>query len=204
VIQGATTPDPEEVALLRHAPHAHTMMVAPPTAWGQTCNIAYPGALLSSLGGLDERLTRCGDDTDLLRRALDAGARQVAAPQALTHHAVQAVALGARLGSLWRWSDVAAVLARHPQMRRELPLGIFWKARHAKLLLALAALAAARRAPALGLAALPWAADALPAYGPRPRGRLRALSELPGQALIDATEIAALGRGSLRHRTLVL
>jgi hypothetical protein len=44
----------------------------------------------------------------------------------------------------------------------------------------------------------------MPSYGSSPRGRLRALSELPAHAAIDATEFAAMVRGSVRYRCLVL
>ena len=51
---------------------------------------------------------------------------------------------------------------------------------------------------------MPWALDARPRYGHGPRGVLRAASELPGRAALDATEIASLARGSARYRTLLL
>jgi hypothetical protein len=76
---------------------------------------------------------------------------------------------------------------------------VFWKPRHAWLALGLAGVAARRP-----LLALPWARAALPSYGPGLRGRLRAVSELPGQAVGDLVELAALARGSVRHRTLFL
>jgi hypothetical protein len=44
----------------------------------------------------------------------------------------------------------------------------------------------------------------MPSYGTSLRGRLRALSELPSHAAIDLVEFAALARGSVRHRSLLL
>jgi GT2 family glycosyltransferase len=206
VVQGRTTPDPDELAILHHAPHAHTMHVEPPTPWGQTCNIAFPRALLEQLDGFDETLTMSGEDTDLLQRALDAGALQVAAPGVLTHHAVVDQRLGRALRQRWRWQDVAGAVKRHPRLREPFPLHVFWKPRHATLLLALGGALAAgeRRTPLPLLLVLPWAAQARPEYGPGPRALVRGLGELPGQAAIDAVELAALVRGSIRHRTLVL
>jgi hypothetical protein len=53
--------------------------------------------------------------------------------------------------------------------------------------------------------AVPWLIHTLPQqYGTGPRGRIRAISELPARAAIDATEFAALARGSLKHRKLLL
>ena len=199
VVQGATRPDPDEVVLVR-APHHRTVSVEPPTIEAQTCNIVYPRALLERLGGFDEGLgTIGGEDVDLAERAKEAGAAVVAAPEVLTFHAVDVVGLRARLRIAWRWRDLPAVARRHRSFRRAAVLGVFWKPRHAWLTLALAGFAARRP-----LLALPWLYAALPSYGPGPRGRLRAVSELPGQAAVDAVELLALARGSVRHRTLFL
>ncbi len=176
------------------------MTIDPPTVEAQTCNIVYPGAVLERLGGFDEGLgTIGGEDLDLAHRARRAGIAFAAAPEVVTFHAVEVLGLRRRVAFGWRWRDLPAVVKRHPELRREATLGVFWKPRHARLVLALAG--AALRRPLL---ALPWAAAALPSYGPGPRGRLRAVSELPGQALVDAVEVAALARGSVRHRTLFL
>ena len=200
VVQGSTRPDPDELALFQRAPHARSQHIDPPTDWGQTCNIAYPRALLERLGGFDEALPlAAGEDADLLQRALAAGARLVAAPQARTFHAVEVDALAARARQLWRWQHNAYVVRRHPRLRRRFPLGVFWKTRHATLALAAAGLATRRP-----LLALPYLVDALPSYGRSPRGLARAASEVPGRALDDAIELAACARGSLRYRTLLL
>jgi glycosyltransferase involved in cell wall biosynthesis len=203
VVQGRTLPDPDEIDLLHRAPHARSQEIEPPTPWGQACNIAYPRALLERAGGFDERLFT-GEDTDLLQRALEAGARQVAAPEALVWHAVEPATLLGRARSLWRWQDVAGTIKRHPALRARLPVGgLFWKPRHVGLALAAAGLASRRRSLALAGAAN-YARVAAPSYGTSPRGLLRAATELPGRAVLDAVEVAALARGSLRHRTFFL
>jgi GT2 family glycosyltransferase len=200
VLQGATKPDPDELALLLYAPHARTQDIDPPTAWGQGCHIAYPRAVLERLGGFDETLPQAsGEDVDLLQRALAAGVPLAAAPEVVTYHCVEVASLPARLRSLWRWQHVAYAVKRHPRLRRAFPLGIFWKRRHATFALALAGVATRRP-----LLAVPWALDALPSYGRSPRGLARAASELPGRAAIDAVELAACVRGSVRYRTVLL
>ncbi len=199
IVQGATKPDPDEIVLVR-APHHRTVDLDPPTPEAQTCNIVYPRAVLERLGGFDETLgTIGGEDVDLAHRARREGVPFAAAPEVLTYHAVEVLDLPDRLRFAWRWRDLPAMVKRHPDLRRNATLGVFWKPRHAWLALALAGAAAKRP-----LLALPWAAKALPSYGPSVRGRFRAVTELPGQAAIDAVEMAALARGSIRHRTLFL
>jgi GT2 family glycosyltransferase len=204
ILQGRTEPDPDEIAVLHGAPWAHTVSVHPPTAWAETCNIAYPRDLLERLEGFDEHVL-VGEDTDLAMRAQAAGAPLVAVPTMLVHHAVQASWLPARLRSLGRWQHMPWVVKRHPQLRREVWGRIWWKREHAALMAAAAAPALARRRPGAAAAlALPWLGLALRHRGYGARGILRSVSELPGRAAMDATEIAALARGSLRYRTVLL
>jgi GT2 family glycosyltransferase len=206
VVQGATRPDPDEAALLLSTPHAHTQDIDPPSPWAETCNIVYPRRVLEALGGFDESLPiASGEDTDLALRARAAGVPLAPAPDVLTYHAVEPVGLLGHIRGLWRWRHIAAVVERHPSLRRDaLALRVFWQPRHAWLLLALAGLATARRRPAAALLAAGWVAHRLPSYGPGARGRLRALAELPGLALVDAAEVAVAAAGSVRYRTLLL
>jgi len=179
--------------------------VSPPVPWAQTCNIVYPRDVLERTAGFDESLpVAAGEDTDLALRARDVGTAYVAAPEMETHHAVEGGSLRGRVRDSWRWQHLPFVVRRHPEVRRELPLGVFWKPAHARLPLAIAGLAGARRFPPAALLALPWAAAALPSYGSGARGRLRAVSELPGRLVVDTAELAALARGSVRYRTVLL
>jgi glycosyltransferase involved in cell wall biosynthesis len=211
IVQGATEIDPDELVIKQHAPHARTQQVAPDTPqgfWAQTCNIAYPVAALQLTGGFDESLpSAAGEDTDLAIRARAAGVEYVAAPQVLTYHCVEPAGVQARVRESWRWQHLPFLTRRHPELRgRYAGHGYFWKPQHVRVPFLLAGLVAvARRRPLLGLLlSLPWAAGSLPAYGSSARGRARALSELPGHAVIDVAEFAALARGSIRHRSLLL
>jgi len=207
IVQGATAVDPDEEVVRLHAPHARYQQIDPPVIWGQTCNIVYPRDVLEATGGFDERLpVAAGEDTDLALRARAAGTPYVGAPEVVTYHAVEPASLVVRAREVWRWQHIPYVAKRHPQIRAGMPLRLFWKRTHARLPLLLAgALLVARRRPLLGLAlALPWIVESLPSYGPGLRGRVRALSELPGHAVIDLVELAALTRGSVRHRSLLL
>lgn len=207
VVQGTTTPDPDELALAQRAPLAQTISVAPPTAWGETCNILYPRGVLEALGGFDESLVAACDDTDLAQRAVAGGTALAAAPDAVTFHAVEVLSLAASVRRVGRWRHVPTVVKRHPGLRRGMPLGIFWKSRHAWLAFAavFGGVALARRQPLLALAlALPWVRSAAPSYGHSPRGLARAAAELPARAVLDAAEMAVVARGAAAERTVLL
>lgn len=203
IVQGTTLPDPAEDQFLKAAPWSRTQRITPPVPWAQCCNIVYPRELMEQVGGFDESMMT-GEDTDLALRARAAGATYVGAPEVLTYHAVEAVALPGRLRGLWRWHHLPDLIRRHPELRRDMPLWFFWKRRHVWLPLAVAGLVLGRRRGRWAALALPYLLHALPDHGGGVRGRLRSISELPGQAAIDATEMAALARGSVEHRTLFL
>jgi hypothetical protein len=203
IIQGKTRPDPDELSIALHAPHARSQSIDPPVPWAQTCNIIYPRALLAEVNGFDERMEG-GEDCELAQRAIATGARLIGAPEVLTYHAVHASGLTGKLRSLPRWQHLAGLFKRHPQLRSELTARIFWRETHALVLIAAAGAIAARRHPQAALLIVPWALKAKPRYGPGPRGRLRAASELPGRAVIDLAEVAVLARGSVRYRTILL
>ena len=200
IVQGATHPDPDELGVFEHAPHARSQQIEPPHPMAQTCNILYPRELLERVGGFDEAFPQAvGEDTDLALRARAAGAAYVGAPDALTYHAVEWGILK-RLRGLWRWQHMALVVRKHPALRRELPLkGYFWKAGHLRVLLALAGLATRRP-----LLALPYVLGTPLTYGRHPRALARTAAELPGRFVVDTAETAALARGSIRHRALLL
>jgi GT2 family glycosyltransferase len=205
VVQGATSPDPDESMLLHVSPGVRTQEVDPPTVWAQTCNIGYPRSVLERLGGFDERLpVASGEDTDLAARARAAGVGFAAAGQARTYHAVVVLSPRRRIEATWRWQHLAGVVKRHPELREALVLGVFWKRSHPLLLLAAAGVAAAPRRPSALALALPWALAGRPRYGRSPRGLARTLAETPGRAVADAIELAAMVRGSLRYRTICL
>lgn len=194
IVQGATRPDPEEAHLLGER-FARSQSVDPPVPWAQTCNIAYPRSVLERSGGFEEAID-AGEDTELAQRVMrQTGAPYVGAADVLTYHAVSAPSLAGHLRTIPRWGGLALVVRRNPQLRRHLVAGLFWKPSHAWLsLAALGALLAWRGRPWAGLAlALPWA-----------RAARRPAAELPAQAVVDAAEMLALARGSIRHRSPIL
>lgn len=205
IVQGRTTPDPDEHTLLL-APHARTQRIDPPVLHAQTCNIVYPRSVLEALDGFIEDPRLIGEDTELAARAREAGTRYVGAPEVLTHHAVESAGLASRVRGVWRWRDLPRLLKLHPSLRgKAFPLIIFWKATHLWLVVALAGAGLAFVHPAFLALTLPWAWSTsrmgrhLPA-----RAVVRKLIQLPGRLVIDLAELAALTLGSIRHRTLFL
>ncbi len=203
IVQGATRPDPDEAHLVA-APHARTQAIDPPVPWAQTCNVLYPRTVLEAVGGFEEHMA-AGEDTELALRARATGVPYVGDAALVTHHAVEAGSLRGKLATIPRWRGLALVVARHPQVREHLVAGVFWRASHALLPAAALGVLAARRTRGRSLlAVLPYVTVAQGAYGRSARGRARALAEVPGRAVVDVAEIAALARGSVEQRTLIL
>jgi glycosyltransferase involved in cell wall biosynthesis len=200
VIQGRTDPDPEELA--RAGVYRRSRAVTGPDPAYPACNIAYPRELLERLGGFHEGFRRpSGEDTDLAWRARAAGTRVLFEDGARVRHAVYAGGLAGLLRDAARWEDTVLALKRSPAMRSTYRHSVFWQESHELLLAALAGLALARRTRGLSLAlAFPYARH----YAAHHRRTAGALAALPGYAAVDAAEIAALLRGSLRYRTFVL
>ena len=202
VVQGRTRPDPLEREILR-APHVRTLWVDPVGPWAQTANILYPRALLERLDGFDERAI-AGEDVGLSLRARAAGARVVAAPEAVVDHAVESHTLPGILRQNLKWRHLAYLAKRHPEVRREFPLRVFWDSDHLLTTAALCGVAAAPRRRALLALALPYVRRSLARRGNGPKARTMAALELPGQAVRQAAEVAGMAAGSVRHRTLLL
>ena len=204
IVQGATRPDPFEAEIMEWAPRPRSIEVDPPGPHAQTCNILYPRARLEEVGGFDESIRSAGEDLDLAARVRERGAPYVGAPDALTYHAVDTFSLLGAVRFNKRWETLPLVFKRHPQLREQLEYGVFWKRRHAFLPGAIAGVALHRREPLLALLAVPYVLHALPHRGSHPMGRLRAAAELAGRAVVDASEMWTMAKGSVRYRTLML
>ena len=202
VIQGRTEPDPAEAPRLAAFTRSQSV-TSGPGPWFQTCNIAYPRALLERLGGFDESFgDDPGEDTDLAWRAIESGARVVFEPAAPAWHAVHEPGALALVRASQKWRVSVRNVARHPQLRSALHRGVFWKPSHERLLWAAAGmLLLGRRAPALALAAaLPYLA-----LHRREHGSLAGTATaLPAHVALDGAELVAMLRGSAHSRTLVL
>lgn len=197
VVQGRTRPDPLEAAILA-APHVRTITIDPIGPYKQTCNILYPRELLERLGGFDETAIT-GEDVDLWLRAEAVGAEIAAEPDAVVNHAVESHTLPGIIRLNLKWRHLAYLVRRHPELRRDMPLGLFWDRDHLYATAAMAGLAGALRHRLLLTLAGPFVARVLARRGRGRRLPLLALADVPGQLLRQGAEVAGLVVGSARH-----
>ena len=222
LIQGHTQPDPREAQRL--SAFSRSQEATGPGPWFQTCNIAYPRALLERLGGFDESFWEAaGEDTDLGWRAVEAGTRVIYEPAAVNWHAVHEPGAWQLMRATQKWRIAVVNLKRHPQLRSALHRRVFWKPSHERLLGAVGAAALARSL---------WAGRGSPRADRRPIGRVSPIAAtavavagavpylvlqrtqhgsyagtvaaLPAHVALDTAEVIAMVRGSLAAGTLVL
>jgi GT2 family glycosyltransferase len=202
VVQGTVRGDPFEKGV-RRAPHVRTIWIEPVGRYAQTCNILYPRELIDGLGGFDERAV-AGEDVDMSLRARAEGRTIVAAPDALVYHCVESHTLPGVIRQNLKWRYLAYLVSRHPEFRAEMPLRIFWDEEHLWTTLAMAGAAGAVRKPWLAVLAAPYVVRASRRRGSDLRGRVTAVTEIPGQAVRQVAEVLGMAAGGVRHRTLVL
>jgi GT2 family glycosyltransferase len=202
VVQGRTEPDPDETHLLHGL--ARSQEITGPSPWFETCNMAYPRALLERLGGFDERFAALGEDADIALRARSQGIEFSYLDGALVWHAVIPRALPGALREARRRDTIPLLIARHPGQRSALYRGFFWKRSHALLLLAAAGLATRRPLVAAAAAAPYLRANTDPRSLAGPRRAARQVAYLAARALVDSVEVATTMRAAARARSLVL
>ncbi len=190
-VQGRVEPLPAERD--RIGPFTRTLAVDGAGPFFQTANMLYPRAVLARLGGFDETFPfPAGEDTDLGWRARAAGVEIRYAPDALVWHAVHEPGWRGLVRDAPRWGSAIHLVRNHPGIRAHFHHRFFWKPSHERLLLALLV----RRPWAL----IPWLLvhrREHPSWGSLARA-------VPAHLAVDAAEVAALARGSLRARTVLL
>jgi GT2 family glycosyltransferase len=197
VIQGRTELAPGDDEKV--GPFSRVLVVTEPNDYFATCNILYPRELLERLGGFDEGFLT-GEDTDLGWRAQTSGAGYRFVPEAVVNHAVVELGAVGKLRWAFRWSYAMRVLREHPEVRRTLTWGLFWKRSHALLALALAGALLSRRFVPAALLALPY----LRSLRARCIGEGYSPAYVPYLALYDVAEVMAAARGAVRYRVPVL
>lgn len=203
IVQGRTDPRPDELDQL--GAFARTLTVHQLGPFFQTCNVAYPRALLERLGGFDEHTFTVpgGEDADLAWSALTDGVPAVFAADAQTYHAVTRLGPLGHLRVAWRWTETMRIYARYPELRRaNLLYGVFWKGTHYLLVRAMVGLLLPPRARLLAN----WLSWPYLAHLVGDRWRSDGGSPLlaPYYALHDLVELVAVLRGAARYRVFVL
>lgn len=208
LVQGLTEVDPAQAE--GRGPFARILVVTSFSWKFETCNVAYRRSLLEALGGFDERFPApFGEDVDLGWRALERGASTGWVPDAVVLHAVHTTG---RLLPDWiaqlryasRCQYAAAMVSRHPQLRRHLHRGLFYKDFHVSTLLLLGGVAGAARSRRWSLvAAGPWI-DYRVRRSPLQGSRRWLWRTLPLALAVDVTEVLATVWGGLKHGTLLL
>lgn len=202
VIQGRTDPIPEELdgpGLV----YSHTLAIHSLGPFYETCNVFYPRELLERLAGFDSRSFPGwgGEDTDLAWRAIEAGAPTEFCDGARVYHAVARLGPLGKLRHAARWTPAVQVYRRHPGVRQHLTAGVFFKGSHYLLFRVIVAAILPRRLwPIRRWLALAYFVDL------RRRGRREGGTILDGPYFLvhDLVEFAAIARGAIRYRTLVL
>ena len=204
IVVGRTRPNPDQVDRL--GPYSRTLSVSE-TRFFQTCNAFYRRADLERHGGFDEDFDRPGgEDTDLALRVLGDGHRVDAfADEALVYHDISESRLRDALRVASRWTGVARLIAKHPELRRrDLHHGLFWQPSHPWLILAWLGIAGTTRDRRAVLLGVPWCWHTTTRHIPSVIRRKDKLRHLPGYFLLDTAEVVAMVRGSVRAETLVL
>lgn len=193
VIQGRVDLNPAELDQM--SPFVHFFFHNTPGGGYPTANIFYPRALLEDLGGFDAETfpTVDGEDTDLALRAFGLGARSSWVPEAQVLHGVLRVGAIHRVKVGLRWTPLVQLFKLHPELRRELRFGLFWRENHWLLTRFLIALALPRR---LGPVRIALAAPYVKHLTDRRTGPLLA----PYLLAIDLVEVGAIVRGAIRYR----
>ena len=172
------------------------------TEWSglfESCNVFFRRAAFAATEGFDEVVGHFWEDTAAGRAMLRRGWGWAWAHDAVVRHDVTYPGFVWHLKRNQRHANAARVIRAYPELRRELMFGrVFLSADNAKFDAAIAGAAAAlaARHPAPLLLALP--------YLHRRREVLLHPKSMVQSALYDASKLAGLLRGAVRHRALVL
>lgn len=204
VVQGRTEGDATQMR--DHGPFGHTMTVRRGGSY-ETCNIAYRRSVLERVNGFDEAFALpYGEDTDLGLRVEALGGKSAFRDDAVVHHDVEPSDFLRYLRRRARRADFVLAISRHPQLRRELRVGLFT---HPNALAAALAVGWTVRRPSRAAAFLAAVLVARHARAtmralPPPRQPAAWALVVPAKLAADIYEISVTVRASARYRTLVI
>lgn len=209
-VQGRTVPPPN--GAVDAGPWDHSIWVTSPTPFFETCNLAYRRSSFDRAGRFDEgdeflnrrRISPFGEDAVLGAKLSLGGGSVRYSDAALVYHRYLPSSYRSHLRRRWQVGEFPGLARRSPLVSDALWHGVFLSRRTATFDLALASSAVALiSGRAWALAGLgPWARECWAESARRPGGTTpRRVGQV---ALADAVTFAALLRGSLRHRRVVL
>lgn len=213
VLQGRVEPRPEELA--QAAPWDHTIWVTEPSPFFETCNVAYRRDGFDAVGGFDEddplfrpRSGRAfGEDAVLAWRILERGGAAAFADEAVVHHRCVPGTFLDHVRDVRHAAGFPGLAQRSPLVAEWLRGGLFLSgnsfAFDLGVLGVVASLGVRRPGPLLALAPWLWfrgTRAVRQAHGDLPRAAV----VLAQFAAVDATILASLLEGSVRHRRLIL
>ncbi len=212
VVQGAVHGDPAGIGSM--APWDHTIWVTSPTPFFETCNVSYRRSAFERVGGFDEddpllhpaSGRAFGEDACLAWEVQRTGGAADFAPNALVHHRCIPSDYAHWLADQRQLEGFPGLARRSPLVARWLHRGVFLDARSAQFDLAVVAVAGAAlaRRPWPLIAASPWLWRRWRQARHLARSRRGAPGILARLAWSDAVGLAAMARGSVRHRRVVL
>jgi len=213
VVAGVTLP------ARRPKPLERTMVSTTDSGGYPTCNVLYRRSWVERVGGFatdaDRTLTFDGgslarnygfwEDTLMGWRLRRAGAVPGFAPDAVVHHHVFAPDLGDLLRRTWMLGSQPSLMKLVPELRATLlNRRVFYQERgRAMVYVMVIGVALRRRGLAVGALGV-WAAARLRRHLAEGTGIGESIAALPVELVVDGILTAALVRGSLAARTVVL
>jgi glycosyltransferase involved in cell wall biosynthesis len=199
---GPVLPDPGVPV----GPFDRTLRLTAASPRFETANLGVRRDVAEAVGGFEAFVAppdHFGEDALFGWRAKRSGARFAFAPDALVHHAVFPRGASGYVAEKRRLRFFPELVRLVPELRGELPNGLFLSPRTRRFDAALAgvALAALRRNPLALALAVPYVRRDLRTWSPWTRGGVRENAALVAG---DAVGLLALLRGALRSRRLLL
>jgi hypothetical protein len=193
-----------------HGPWDHSIEIAGPTPWFESCNLTVERAAFVAVDGfplvtlLPNRPAARGFGEDvLLGWALRDRSKEQWVSRAVVRHRWLPGSFRSHLSGQWRVAGFPLLLRELPQLRATMWCRLFLSKRTAAFDLALVAAVLTPFTTAwLAVAVLPWVVVAWP--DSRQRSRFRAPLRLLQLAVADAVTLLALLDGSIRARRVLL
>jgi glycosyltransferase involved in cell wall biosynthesis len=196
VVQGRTVPQVPPTV-----PFSATQDIPAPSGLFEACNVFYRRTALLATGGFDEAVGFFGEDTAAGWGVQRAGWQDAWAQDAVVEHVVTTPGFGWQLRRTRSYANWPALIKAYPEKREILWHSRFLRRRSAETDAAVVSVAAAvlTGRPLLALGALPYLSRHRPTGLSRP-----AIVGSAAGAVFDLCVSAALLRGSVRHRCMVL